>query len=100
MPNRTTPQPPKDSDVLGKVQKAARDGSYRVSPHAEDRKKQRTITDLEIEQVFESGWHDKSKDRVENGRWRYSIRGKTLMAKESESSWCSRTRFGWSQSLI
>jgi len=59
-------------------------GRFRDTRHATERKQERDITILEIRQVVESGYHEKSKDefKVEWQAWNYAIRGKTIDRRE------------------
>lgn len=57
-----------------------RQGRYRDTRHATDRKSERVISLVEITSVINSGYHEKSKDefKPEYDAWNYAIRGKTV----------------------
>ena len=61
-----------------------RAGRFRDTRHATERKQERDITILEIHQVVDSGYHEKSKDefKVEWQAWNYAIRGRTIDRRE------------------
>lgn len=78
------PRPGKYPDVLPRARERMREGRYRDTRHAAERKQERDITILEVRQVVDSGYHEKSKDefKVEWKAWNYAIRGKTIDRRE------------------
>jgi len=82
----TKPQarPAKNPQILAIARKAVADGNYTPVDHAKLRLNQREVTLQEMEQVITRGYHEKGKDeyKPEHESWNYSIRGKTIDAKE------------------
>ena len=72
--------PYKDPDVLGRARKCLARGDYLDTRHGAERKEERGITLIEVQEVIPSGWHEKRKDeyKVEHLSWNYAIRGKTI----------------------
>ncbi len=77
-------RPEKHKDVLGSVRKCVALGRFRDTRHATDRKSEREISLLEIKQVLETGFHEKSKDEFKAAfqAWNYAIRGRTIDRRE------------------
>ena len=73
-------RPGKDPDVLGHARKCLASGDYLDTRHGAERKQERKITLLEIQEVILSGWHEKRKDeyKVEYQAWNYALRGRTI----------------------
>lgn len=71
-------------ELLKRVRSAVESGDYLDTRHATDRKNERGISRLEIEYVLKNGWHEKKKDKFEEGydSWKYAMRGKTIDKKD------------------
>lgn len=70
----------KEPNVLKKIQKLVSLGRYRDTRHSLQRGWERNINLIDIIQVLETGFHEKSKDeyRVDFQSWNYAIRGTTV----------------------
>jgi hypothetical protein len=77
-------RPPKNPNILAIARKAVAEGSYTPVDHAKLRLDQREVTVLEMEQAIARGYHETRKDeyKTEHKCWNYSIRGKTVDARE------------------
>ena len=75
-------RPPKVENVLATVHECLKTGRYRDTRHATDRKSERSITRLEVEQALRQGRHVPSRDRFDEAYgdlgWTYAIEGKTI----------------------
>lgn len=73
-------RPQKVSDILQQIKNAIDSGRYRDTTHARDRQDERRITRQEYVHVLCNGWHERVKDRFDEGyqAWNYAIRGRTL----------------------
>lgn len=73
-------RPKKHTDIVALVKKCVTSGRFYDTRHATNRKGERAITLLEIQHVFENGFHEKKKDefKPEFNAWNYAIRGKTV----------------------
>ena len=66
--------------MLGYARKCLASGNYLDTRHGAERKEEREITLLEVQEVILNGWHEKRKDeyKVEYQSWNYALRGRTL----------------------
>lgn len=73
-------KPKKIGNLLQRVRNCIKEGAYRDTFHALERKSEREITLPEVIYVLTTGRHEKSKDRFERvyNTWNYSIRGLTV----------------------
>ena len=75
-------RPPKVGNVLAIVHECLKAGRYLDTRHATDRKSERSITRLEVEQALRRGRHVPSRDRFDETHgdlgWTYVIEGKTI----------------------
>ena|SRR5258708_38513894 len=77
-------RPPKEPNILEKIHHAIRNGRYRDTRHSFQRCLEREISLLDVIEVLEKGYHEKSKDefRTDFQSWNYAIRGKTFDGDE------------------
>lgn len=82
--NKKKPSKLTSEELLNRVRSAVESGDYLDTRHANDRKNERGINRLEIEQVLKDGWHEKKKDKFEEAydSWKYAMRGKTIDKKD------------------
>ncbi len=73
-------RPAKLENVLSLARARLAEGRYRDTRHATERKRERSVTLLEVRQIIEAGWSEKSKEefKEEWQAWNYAIRGKTI----------------------
>lgn len=71
---------PKIENPLGKARTCWANGDVSIMKHALERQGERQITDPEIGQVIEGGFHEKAKDEFKESfkDWNYAIRGRTV----------------------
>ncbi len=76
-------RPPKISNLMAEIRKCLDTGKYLDTRHASERQTERHITRPEVIKVLRTGFHEKRKDqfKVEYQTWNYSVRGKTVDAK-------------------
>ena len=77
-------RPGKHPDVLPRSRERIHQGRFRDTRHTIERRQVRDITILEIRQVIDSGYHEKSKDeyKLEWKAWNYALRGRTIDGRE------------------
>lgn len=73
-------RPKKHEEPLALARDLLAKGSYRYTPHASARMKQRGIIHADVCRAIGAGRHEKSKDTFDErwGAWSYAIRGKTI----------------------
>lgn len=73
-------RPDKVQNVSELALKLMEKGAYVISNHAYVRKNQRRLSVGDIQNVLETGYHEKRKDeyKEEFADWNYAIKGKTL----------------------
>ena len=71
------PEGPKVTDVMERVRRAAENGQWRLSPHAEERMVERDVVAPEVQNIMLNGWYKPSKDKWSDkwNSWRYAICG-------------------------
>lgn len=77
-------RPIKESAVLEKIHQCVKAGRYRDTRHSIQRGLERNVDLVDIIEVLENGYHEKSKDdfRTDFQSWNYAIRGKTFEGDE------------------
>lgn len=76
-------RPPKISNLMAEIRKCLDTGKYLDTRHATERQTERHITRPEVLKVLRTGFHEKRKDQFneEYQAWNYSVRGKTVDAR-------------------
>ncbi|PKL79085.1 MAG: hypothetical protein CVV27_02370 [Candidatus Melainabacteria bacterium HGW-Melainabacteria-1] len=84
MVKRKSLRPAKEPNLMQKIRVALASGDYLDTVHASERQAERNITAPEYEYVLKHGWHEASKDRLDESydAWNYAIRGRTLEQRE------------------
>lgn len=69
-----------DANILQKIKKHIRNGTYILKEHAIQRQKERCIRLPDVLRVLEYGRHESDKDvfDIKNQCWKHAIRGKTI----------------------
>jgi len=81
--SKQSSRPPKEDDVLKKMQGLHSAGKLRIHPHANQRMGERNVIYFEVLQALSKAKHQPSKDRFsdEHRTWEYSMEGRTLDSK-------------------
>lgn len=82
--DKKSTRPPKENDVLKKMQGLHNAGKLRIHPHANQRMGERNVIYYEVLQALSKAIHQASKDRFseEHQTWEYSMEGKTIDSKK------------------
>lgn len=75
---------PKIHNLMETIRKCIEQGRYLDTRHATQRQAERSVTRPEYLHALLNGYHEKRKDKFEEAynAWNYSIRGKTIDARE------------------
>ena len=75
---------PKISNLMETIRKCIEQGRYLDTRHATQRQAERNVTRPEYLHALLNGYHEKRKDKFEEAysTWNYSVRGKTIDARE------------------